>query len=339
MTTYEQEIIALGNLPLKVELAFKKQFPNYIVYDLENSMQNLTDILTRHSQCQILITFLCHKITKTQLELMPKLKVIANYAVGFDNIDIEEASRCNIIVLNTPDVLSEATADLAFALLMSCSRHIVTGHNYILRNHWQGLTINMFLGQSLSHKTVGIIGFGRIGQIFAKRLLGFDVKILYTKFSPPSSKDLELEHKYHAKRVELDELLKASDVISVHCPLNDSTYHLIDESKFRLMKPNCIFINTARGSVVDEKALIAALINKNIQAAGLDVFEFEPNLPQSLKTLDNVVLTPHIGSADEQTREAMGYLLLNGITSVLNKQRPDNIVNNNLWNKFLMNVN
>lgn len=329
------KIIALGNLPTSVEDKFKSNFTHFKSYDLEHCTNNLDDVLQKHSDSEVVISFLCHKLDCQRLSFMPKLKVIANYAVGFDNIDIEAATKKNILVLNTPDVLSEATADLAFALTLAISRKINEGHKFICQNKWQSLTMNMFLGQAISRKTIGIIGLGRIGKIYAKRFLGFDVEILYTKKN--KNVDLVFDEKHNARQVELDELLRQSDIVSIHCPLNNDTYHLIDANNLKKLKPNCILINTARGSVIEEPALIKVLQENRIFGAGLDVFENEPAVPTALKNLDNVVMSPHIGSADANTREAMGNLLYNGLLVIIEGKIPQNVVNksDDHWSKCI----
>jgi len=235
-----------------------------------------------------LVVLLTDKIDSEILDNAPKLKIVANYAVGYDNIDVTECTRRGIVVTNTPDVLTDATAELAWALVFAVARRVVEAHKFVERRLWKGWSPTLFLGLELKGKTLGVVGAGRIGQAFALKSLGFGMKVVY--YSRRQNEVLEKE--VSAKRVELDELLKVSDIISLHLPLTPETYHLIGEREFNMMKPNAIFINTARGKIVDEKALIKALKEKRIYGAGLDVFEFEPQVSEELFELDNVVMLP-----------------------------------------------
>jgi Lactate dehydrogenase and related dehydrogenases len=231
-----------------------------------------------------------------------RVKIIANYGVGYNNIDVDYASKCGIVVTNTPDPVIEPTAEQAFALMLAASRRIAECDRKLRTSvdvKW-GVLEN--LGQSLYGKTLGIIGMGRIGQALARRALASGMKIVYcNRFRLPT----EIESVYQAVRLEMDELLRMSDVVSVHTPLNEGTYHLINAERLKLMKHTAILINTARGPVVDELALIEALQNGAIYSAGLDVYEFEPKISEALFALDNVVLAPHNGTATVEARNEM----------------------------------
>lgn len=231
-----------------------------------------------------------------------RLKIIANYGVGFNNIDVEFATEKGIIVTNTPDPVIEPTAEQAFALMLSAARKIAECDRKLrtLDNIKWGVLEN--LGQTLYGKTLGIIGMGRIGQAVARRALASGMKIVYYN---RKRLDSGIENDYKAQRLELKELLKISDVISLHTPLNEDTYHLINRDRLQNLKPTAILINTARGPVVDENALVEALMNGWIYAAGLDVYEFEPQINPKLLELDNVVLAPHNGTATIEARNAM----------------------------------
>ncbi len=231
-----------------------------------------------------------------------RVKIIANYGVGYNNIDVEYAAKCGIIVTNTPDPVIEPTAELAFALMLAAARRISECDRKMRIPNglkW-GLLEN--LGQSLSGKTLGIVGMGRIGQALARRALANGMKIIYSNRNQVSQ---AIEEKYSAQYVTLDDLLKMSDVVSLHTPLTDETYHLINSERLVLMKKSAILINTARGPVIDEAALIVALKNKSIFSAALDVYEFEPNVSKELLELDNVVLAPHNGTATVEARNEM----------------------------------
>ena len=226
----------------------------------------------------------------------PACKVFANYAIGYNNIDIEAAKQRNIRITNTPGVLTDATADMAWALLFSAARRVVESDQYLRAGKWQGWGPMQFLGYDVTGKTLGIIGAGRIGTCFALKSAGFDMPVLYTSRQTNEA----LESKLGARRVSQDELLAEADFVSVHVALNDETRHLIDQNALSKMKSTAVLINTSRGPVVDEKALVDALQNGQIGAAGLDVFEEEPALAPGLSDLSNVVICPHVASAPFQ---------------------------------------
>jgi len=274
-------------------------------------------------------TLLTDKITCDILEEAENLRIIAQYAVGFDNIDIECATKLGIYVTNTPGVLTEAVADLTWALILGVARRIVEADTFVRWGEWwrkgTGWHPKMMLGIEIYGKTLGIIGFGRIGKAVARRAKGFNMKILYYDIvrAPP-----EVEKELGAKFVDLETLLKESDVVTIHTPLTKETYHLIDESKLKLMKPTAILINTARGAVVDTKALVKALEEGWIAGAGLDVFEQEPLPPNHpLTRFKNVILVPHIGSATYETRLKMAELVAENLIAFYEGRVPPTLVN------------
>jgi glyoxylate reductase len=254
-----------------------------------------------------------------------QLKVISNCAVGYDNIDVAEATRRGIPVGNTPGVLTDTTADFAFALLMSAARRVVEGDRYTRQGKWKTWGLMQLLGQDVSGATLGIIGFGRIGKGMARRASGFDMRVLY--YDPPNQDD-PYAAEVGAQAVDLETLLRQADFISVHSPLNQATYHMIDAQAFARMKPSAILINTARGGVVDPQALYRALKDGAIAAAALDVTEPEPISPDDpLLTLENLIITPHIASASVETRGRMVQMALDNMIAGLCGERLPNCVN------------
>ena len=274
-----------------------------------------------------LVVLLTDRIDAEILDNAPRLKIVANYAVGYDNIDVDECTRRGIVVTNTPDVLTDATAELAWALVFAVARKIVEAHRYVEKRLWRGWSPALFLGVELKGKTLGVLGAGRIGQAFALKSAGFGMKVVYYNRRPNEV----LEKQLGARRVDLDELLQVSDIVSLHLPLTPETYHLIGEREFNLMKPNAIFVNTARGKIVDEKALVKVLKERRIYGAGLDVFEFEPQISEELYELDNVVMLPHIGSATVEARTKMAELVVENLKAFFNGEIPPTVVNKELY--------
>lgn len=253
----------------------------------------------------------------------PQCKVFANYAVGFNNIDLAAATRRGVVVTNTPDVLTDATADLAWALLFAAARRLGAAERFLRAGNFAGWAPLMYLGQDITGKTLGVIGAGRIGANFAKKAKAFSMKVLYHGPNPKP----EFEAETGAEFVDLPSLLRQADFVALHVPLMPSTKHLIGAEELALMKKSAIIINTSRGAIIDEAALVKALRQKTIWGAGLDVFENEPLLAAGLTELDNVVLLPHIGSATVDTRTNMGMLAARNILAVANGQQPPNKVN------------
>jgi glyoxylate reductase len=258
------------------------------------------------------------------LDSAPALKVIANYGVGFEHIDLDAATRRGIPVTNTPGVLTETTADLAFALILATARRIVAGDQRVRQGKFQYWAPLLFLGQEVNGKTLGIIGMGRIGQAVARRARGFGMKILYhsrTRLAPPAEQELG------AAWQPLETLLREADFVTLHVPLTPHTRHLIGGRELELMKNSAFLINTARGPVVDEVALVAVLRQGRISGAGLDVYEKEPELCPGLAELDNVVLLPHLGSATVETRTRMALMAAENLLAGLRGDPPPNCLN------------
>ena len=259
------------------------------------------------------------------LALSPELKVISNIAVGYNNIDVPACTRRGIKVTNTPGVLDDTTADLTWSLLMAAARRIAEADAYVRRGDWKiAFGVQYFLGQDIHHATLGIIGMGRIGQAIARRALGFDMRVLYHNRSRLPEAD---EKRFNATRVERDELLAKSDFVVVMAPYSPATHHLIGAAEIAKMKPTAILVNSARGGVVDDAALVEALTAGRIAGAGLDVFEGEPRLNAEFAKLPNVVLTPHIGSASRATRIIMCNTAAANMAAVLEGKAPSNPVN------------
>ncbi|OEF99357.1 D-glycerate dehydrogenase [Vulcanibacillus modesticaldus] len=271
-----------------------------------------------------LLIMLTDKIDSELINQAENLKAISTMAVGYDNIDLQSATEKGIIVTNTPGVLSEATADLTFGLLMTTARRISEANRYVLEGKWTKWSPMLMAGQDIYGATIGIIGMGRIGEAVAKRATGFDMKILYHN----RNRRPEVEKKLNAEYRSLDELLKESDFIVLLTPLTPETTNLIGKREFELMKSSAVFINVSRGATVDEEALYDALINKKIWAAGLDVFRQEPvPIDHPLLQLENVVAIPHIGSASIKTRKNMAIMAVNNLIDALIKKESPNIVN------------
>ena len=255
----------------------------------------------------------------------PDLRVIANIAVGFNNIDVPACTKRGIRVTNTPGVLDDTTADLTWSLLMAAARRIAEGDAYVRAGDWKiAFGVQYFLGQDIHHATLGIIGMGRIGQAIARRARGFDMRILYNNRTRLAADD---ERKLGASWVERDDLLAESDFVVVMAPYSPATHHLIGAAEINRMKPTAVLVNSARGGVVDDAALVEALKAKRIAAAGLDVFEGEPKINSGFLELRNVVMTPHIGSASRATRITMCRTAAENLTAVLEGRTPANPVN------------
>ena len=265
------------------------------------------------------------KFDEPILAQCPELRVISNIAVGYNNIDLAAATKRGIKVTNTPGVLDDTTADLTWALLMGAARRIAEGDAYVRARDWKiAFGVQYFLGQDIHHATLGIIGMGRIGQAIAKRATGFDMRTLYYNRSRIPEAD---EARLNATWVDRDTLLKEADFVVVMVPYSAATHHLIGAAEIAKMKPTAVLVNTARGGVVDDAALVQALRDKRIAAAGLDVFEGEPNLNPGYLELRNAVLTPHIGSASRATRMVMCNTAAANMAAVLEGREPPNLVN------------
>jgi glyoxylate reductase len=264
------------------------------------------------------------RVSKDIIDGSSKLRVISNVAVGYDNIDVEACNGRGILVTNTPDVLTEATADLGFALILAAARRVVEGDRYVREGRWSQWQWNAMWGAEIHGKTLGLYGFGRIAQALARRGRGFSMRILYHARHRVSD---EIEKSLGAKFVDRNTMLRESDFLSLHVPLTPETRHAVSTPQLALMKPTAYLINTARGPVVDEQALVQALQAGTIAGAGLDVFENEPKVHPALLTMNNVTLLPHVGSATNDTRLRMAMLASENLLAALRGERPANLVN------------
>ncbi|MCU0723958.1 MAG: D-glycerate dehydrogenase [Planctomycetes bacterium] len=281
--------------------------------------------------CRGLLTLLSDRVDAALLASCPRLEVVSNYAVGFDNVDVAAATRLGIAVTNTPDVLTDATAELAIALLFAAARRLVEGDALVRAGKFAGWEPELLLGVDVRGKTLGVLGAGRIGAAVARRASALGMRVLYCECGGGRREAVERES--GARPVAFDELLRESDFLSIHVPLTPQTRGMIGAAELAAMKPGAILVNTARGPVVDEKALAAALASGRLRAAGLDVYEREPQVEPALLALPNVVLAPHVGSATVETRSAMGELAARSLLSVLEGRRPGSLVNPEAWER------
>lgn len=272
--------------------------------------------------CPGILTLIRDNIDATLMDRLPGLRAIANYGVGYDNIDVVAATQRGIIVTNTPDVLTDATADLAMALLLAVARRLGEGERMVRSGGFHGWTPTLLVGADVTGSTLGLVGFGRIAAALGRRAQGFGMKLLHT-----ARRDHAEAAELGSQRVGLEQLLSDSDFVSIHVPLSPQTHHLIDRAALDKMKPTAYLINTARGPVVDEAALADALATSRIAGAGLDVYEREPEVHPGLLELENVVLVPHLGSATVGTRAAMSRVAATNIIAALGGERPPNSVN------------
>ncbi len=275
------------------------------------------ELIKKAKKSDGIITLLSDKVNKEVIDNLPNCKVIANYAVGFNNIDVEYAKSKGIVVTNTPDILTDATADLTMALILAAARRLPESEAFIRSGKFEGWKPELLLGFDLKKKTLGIIGMGRIGFAVAKRAVAFGMKIIYFNRSRNEAAEKELK----ARKTSLNYLLKNSDVVSLNVPLTPETKGLLDKEKLELLKPTAILVNTARGEITDEKYLIKMLKRKRIFAAGFDVYENEPKLNPELFKLENAILLPHIGSATVETRNAMAELVAKNVIAVLSGKK------------------
>ena len=289
-----------------------------IEYREEDGILSKQELIEKCQGKDILLSLLTDTIDDEFFTACPDIKLVANMAVGYNNIDVKAAEKHGVIVTNTPGCLTETTADLAFALIMSAGRRVVEADKYMRAGKFQNWEPMGFLGQDLYGATLGIVGMGRIGKATARRgAKGFDMNILYTG---GNSEDID----FKAQKVELDELLEKSDFVSLHVPLNESTTHLIGEKQLGIMKKTAYLINTARGPVVDEQALYECLKNNQIAGAGLDVYEEEPKWYPGLETLNNITMLPHIASASWGTRQKMSRIAAENIVDFIEGGKTKN---------------
>ncbi len=283
-----------------------------------------TELLEVVPGADALLPMLTERIDDELLDAAgPQLKIVANHAVGYDNIDVAAAKRHGVIVTNTPGVLTETTADLAWTLLMAAARRIGESERFLRNGQWTCWGPMQLLGVDIHGATLGIFGMGRIGQAMARRASGFGMRILYTDSFRLSEED---ERVLNAARADKDTLLRESDFITVHCPLTPETRHAFSTAEFAAMKPTAVFVNTSRGPVVDEAALADALKTGEIFAAGIDVYEEEPKVHPALLKCENAVLIPHLGSASVETRSRMAAIAARNIVACLSGEVPPNVV-------------
>jgi glyoxylate reductase len=295
----------------------------------EDARPSRGELLEGVRWADVVLSVLTEAIDREVLQANPRLRGVANFAVGFDNIDVPAATELGIPVSNTPGVLTDTTADLTWALLLSAARNIAAGDAYMRGGNYKAWGPNLLLGEDVSpggdarRKVLGILGFGRIGQAVARRALGFDMRVL--AFDPFARKQIEADDQ--AEWADLDDLLRESDFVSVHTLLSAATHHLIGDRELALMKPTAYLINAARGPIVDEEALVRALRKKQIAGAGLDVYENEPAMAEGLAELDNAILLPHLGSATRGTRDLMATKAATNALAMLRGARAPNCLN------------
>jgi len=314
-------------------LITKKIFPEAIALlepygelDYEATSEGLTpeQIVARAVGKTVLVSQITDRLSADVVGRLCDIRMIAHIGVGYDNVDIGAATKAGILVSNTPDVLTDTTADLAFALMLAAARRITEGHEFVHSGKWKRWAIDFMLGLDIHHRTLGILGMGRIGQAVARRARGFSMRVLYCN---RTRLPLELERELDAQLVSKEQLLRESDFLSIHVPLSAETRHTIGEPELRMMKKEAIVVNTARGPVVDEAALVRALKEGWIWAAGIDVFEREPEIHPGLLECANAVLAPHVGSATVDTRTRMTTLAAENAVAFLRGERPPNAVN------------
>lgn len=311
------KILVTAKLPYDVKAHLKGHDVDY-----NDSDENLAadELLSRAKDADGIISILSDKITADFMRQCPNLKVVANFAVGYNNIDVVAARELGITVCNTPDVLTQATAELGFSLLMAAGRRVVESDKFTRDGKFHGWKSDMMLGVDFFGKTLGIFGFGRIGQAVAKMASGFNMNILYNA----RTRKFQQELLTGAVMADFDEMVSKSDFIIITAPANEGTKHKFTMDTFKKMKRTAVLVNIGRGEIIKESDLADALEQRLIFAAGLDVYEFEPKIEERLFALDNVILAPHIGSGTKDTREAMGALCCDSLLKVFNGERPHN---------------
>lgn len=321
--TPKKKIFVTREIPQVGIKKLKDQGYCVIIHRGENPLSK-KELVKNVKEIDALLCILTDKIDKNIIEAAgSRLKIIANYAVGFDNIDVEAARRKSIMVTNTPGILTDTVAEHAIALLFSIARRIPEADRFVRAKKYRGWDPMLFLGSGVKGKTLGIIGLGRIGIEMATRMQsGFDMEVCYFDVS----RNEKLEQEYKITYEPLESLLKKSDFVSIHAPLSSTTRHLIGLRQLKMMKKTAYLINTSRGAIIDEVALARALKNKWIQGAALDVFEFEPKLVPGITNLDNVVVTPHMASATQETRSKMSEIAADNIIAALSGQQPPNLI-------------
>ena len=315
----ESLVVLTRHLPSEVQKRMEKHWDLILV---EGGKYSLIETLERNPGTRALISFLSDPIHREVLDRCPLLQIVANYAVGYNNIDVETALERKIWVTHTPDVLTEATADHTMALMLAVSRRIVEGDRFVRSGKFSGWASDLMLGRELSGSVLGVIGMGRIGEAVSRRASAFGMRVVYHS----RNRKPELERKFGYVFRTFPELLRESDVISLHLPYSKDLHHLIDADEFSLMKPDAILLNVARGPLVNEALLARMLAGKRIAGAGLDVYEEEPRVHPDLLLLDNVVLAPHTGSATRTARTRMAEMVEESVTRALSGERPGNLI-------------
>jgi lactate dehydrogenase-like 2-hydroxyacid dehydrogenase len=321
-------------------LVTKRMFPETVAFlrqhaevDYQATEDGLTsaELIERARGKRAIVSQFTDSLPKEVIAQMDGLGMIAHVGVGYDNIDIPAATARGILVSNTPGVLDDTTADFAFALMLAAARRVSEADAFVRSGKWQRWSLELMIGLDIHHRTLGILGMGRIGQAVARRAAGFSMRVLYHNRTRLAR---EIENQLQATWVAKDELLRESDFLSIHVPLNATTRQSIGEAELRRMKPTAILVNTARGAVVEEAALAQALSEHLIAAAGLDVFEREPQIHPTLLQCTNVVLAPHIGSASVETRRKMTMIAAENALAALAGLRPPNLLNPEVWDSW-----
>ena len=322
------KILITGHLPENVISPLREKY--HVEMNQEDRPMDRQELILRVKDKHGLLPMLNDSINEEVLTSAPHLKMIANFGVGYNNIDVRAASVRGIMVSNTPGVLTDATAELAFAMILAVSRRLVEGDKMVREGRFKFWAPMLFLGREVTGKTLGIIGMGKIGKAVAARARSFDMRILYHN---RKRIDAEGEKELKAEYVDLKKLLMESDFVSLHVPLTEETKHLIGKSELALMKSTAFLINTSRGPVIDEKELVEVLKARKIGGAGLDVYENEPSLAPCLTELDNVILLPHVGSGTLETRIKIGTLAVENLIAGLEGRTPLNLVNPEILKK------
>jgi glyoxylate reductase len=318
-------VVSTSALPIDLAAQVTAAVPGTVVQVPASGHVALADLDI--AAADALVCLLLDRIDGPVLARAPGLRVVANCAVGIDNVDLAAATAAGVCVTNTPDVLTEATAELAFALLIAVARRLGEGERLVRSGAWTGWALDQLIGLGLLGKTLGIVGFGRIGQALARRAHGFGMRVLYADplDSPGAPTATGM---VPARRVSIDELFATADAVSLHCPLVPETRQLVNAQRLAMMKPTAILVNTARGGCIDEAALADALARRRLFGAGLDVYAREPEIDPRLLAAPGLVLAPHIGSATTEARTAMAQLCADAVIAALRGHRPPNLVNN-----------